>query len=235
MSLKRSILTTVLVGTIAVLLSTVTVRAGTFTFGPDSIVGNTTLDGTQFQLVTTTVVGGVRFTISNFTVEGVDGSSDPIEIFIDRLYWNNEAGLLSGFDSSAVDSISGDDFTTDGVSPANLPGWREIGFNTDFAVQATVGGQFGSGIGAGESASFVFTLAGVATLDDVDAALSNGDLRVGIFVQGINYHYVIPDEDGEYNDSDSFVTTVPEPSTLILLLSSAGFLVGAARFRRKLK
>ena len=69
-------------------------------------------------------------------------------------------------------------------------------------------------------------------LADVDDLLLNGEL-LGIFVQGIDYHYAILDEDGEYGDSDSFVTSVPEPSTLILLLSSMGLLAGAARFRKK--
>ena len=224
MSLKRSILTTVLLGTIAVLSSTVMVRAGTFSFSMNSIDGNTMLDGTQFQLSTLMFAPGqVEFTISN--------QFGFFEAFIGQIYWDDDANVLLSLDP--INADPGINFS-EGATPPDLPGGNNIGFFADFGVGAESPAPT-NGINPGEEASFVFILVGGMTFADVNTALGNGDLRVGIHVQGIHSDYLIPDEFGEYNeDSDSFVT-VPEPSTLILLLSSAGFLAGAAGFWRKLK
>ena len=221
MNLKRSILTTVLLGTIAVLSSTVTVRADSVhLFNTNSIDLNTTLAGIQFQVSTssTGTLGEVRFTITNL---------GPVDSFIGQIYWDDNVAPL-GVLSLLVDADAG--FGIDLASPGNLPGGENVSFFADFSVDANPPPSI-NGLSPTDSGDFVFTLVAGMTIADVDAALWNGDLRVGIHVQGIDPSLVVWERD----DSDSYVTTVPEPSTLILLLSSAGFLAGAAGFWRKLK
>lgn len=221
MTQKRSILTAVLLGTVAVLMSTVAVRADavfTFDFDINSIEGDTDLPGSQFQLEIFEVTGGlgeVEFKISNLDQEGA------IESSIYRIYWDDYASVLDML------VYADPDFGLDSANPNNLRGGVNVGFSADFGVDVEHGRDFqDKAIGVGESASFIFTLDGIYFADVLEA-LVNGDLRVGIDVGGIG---------NGGRDSDSFVnapSSVPEPSTLILLLSGTTLLAGAARFRKK--
>ena len=107
-----------------------------------------------------------------------------------------------------------------------MPGQVNVGFTTDFAVGVLKDpSKQENAIGVGEMAFFTF----LGDFDPVHAALHGGTLRLGIHVQSIGI-----EEEG----SAAFVTHgpyngVPEPSTFILLLSSAGLFIGAATFRKK--
>lgn len=82
----------------------------------------------------------------------------------------------------------------------NLPQGRNIFFSADFALTA-VPNSPDTGINVKETGAFLFN----GDFNSVRLAMNQGDLRIGLHV--LNY--------GEY--SDSYVNSVPEPATMLLL------------------
>jgi hypothetical protein len=129
------------------------------------------------------------------------------------------AGLID-----ADDGIGGDpgvDFSP-GASPPDLPGAN----NVSPAFQTTAGFSADSdppaqpnGVNSGQMLGIVFDLQGGGTFADILAELTNGDLRIGLHVQGFTG-----------GGSESFVNNpIPEPTTALLFgLGLAGL---AARRR----
>lgn len=109
-----------------------------------------------------------------------------------------------------------------GANPANLPGGNNLTpvFTANFSGQSknqppTI---ITNGINhSTDSVDFNFLLKTSKTFSNVVDGLSSGSLRVGIHVQGI------PISDG--TASDSFVGTIPEPATIVLLCLG-GLLLG---------
>jgi len=98
----------------------------------------------------------------------------------------------------------------------NIPGSNNIGFMTTYGFTADPPPTT-TGIDPGEQ--FVLSFSNT-TVASAIKAINSGELRIGLHVQQI----------GENDGSASFVTTVPEPSSM-LLIGLAGF-VGLLRRRR---
>lgn len=106
---------------------------------------------------------------------------------------------------ASIGNSPGVSFTSQNVSPNNLPGGNGIftAFESDLALGATSPSSK-NGINPGESLELIMNYN--SSYDIIDA-LANANLRVGLHVISL----------GPY--SESFVNVVPEPATLPLLLS----------------
>ena len=98
-----------------------------------------------------------------------------------------------------------------------VPDAKKLGWLAAFADSPTQP----NGVNPGEELEILFDLEDSLTLDGIVAAMLDGDLRIGIHVQGF-----------ASGGSETFVTTspVPEPATMLLLGSG---LIGLAAFGRK--
>ena len=152
------------------------------------------------QLNVDTASGGpliVDFTVTN---EG------PLSSVIANVYWDDNAGVLDGFESLPSN------WGTPGA-PGDLPS-APVGFVDDYNADADNPKPV-EGVDVAEDVVFGFYLKPGKTADDVHTALHDGSLVIGLHV--ISY--------GPY--SESFVTyggpQVPEPPALVLLLVVAWF------------
>jgi hypothetical protein len=107
-----------------------------------------------------------------------------------------------------------------------LPGGNTISFDEDFSAGANAPAPM-NGWEAGESGTFLFSVDAGVMFSDIQNALADGSLRIGL-------HVIETGEDNQF--SDTFVTdgdmpVIPEPATVSLLLM--GLAGGAiSRFRR---
>jgi hypothetical protein len=150
-------------------------------------------------------------------------NAGPADSSITAVYFDDDAGALLAI-ASILDG-TGVDFEA-GANPPNLP----AGNNADPDFDNTGGLAADSepptqpnGVNPGEELTIVASLADGFTFADVEAALSDKSLRIGIHVQGF-----------ATEGSESFVndgTVVPEPSLGLLLVAPALALVRRARQR----
>ena len=183
----------------------------------DNIAGDCAIGEAQLTVEVTDLGGGqVLFDFMN---------SGPSDSSITDVYFDD--GSLLGISSliDADDGVGGDpgvDFTGMGANPPNLPSANDAsppfvataGFLADSDPPAQP-----NGVNPGEMLGIIFDLQIGSTFADVLAELENGDLRIGIHVQGFGT-----------GGSESFVNDpIPEPGTVLLLgLGLAGL---AARRR----
>ncbi|MCG3198275.1 MAG: hypothetical protein GHCLOJNM_02770 [bacterium] len=142
-------------------------------------------------------------------------NGNPAETFL------NLAGLIDRDDG--VGGHNGVDFTPPAV-PSNLPGGSAVGFQVTTGFSADSDSPIQArGVNPGEWLGVVFNLLSGKTFADVLADIADGDLRIGIHVQGFRN-----------GGSESFVNNgvVPEPATVGLL--AAGLLSLAAGRRRRI-
>jgi hypothetical protein len=171
---------------------------------------------------------------ANLSIDVVDAGGGQVQIivnnnnpdsFITGVYFDGIDGLLTGVPAALpgepddlINLIEDGKLVSD-PSKADVPQGTEIGFDADLAYLAVKGDGIkkkDAGIDYGESATFLFD----ADFEDVVAALTSGDLKVAVHVQGI----------GEDDGSDSYATSIPESATMLLL--GAG-LIGIAGLGRK--
>lgn len=154
----------------------------------------------------------VRFLFSN---------SGPDALFISDIYFDNgEPGsTLASID--ALEEMMGVDFQTPIPGMGDLPGGNTIGFNTTTNLETNNAPGSANGIDPGEMLGVLINLVMGQTFADVLSELANGDLRIGIHVQGF-----LP------NGSESFVNTpVPVPAAIWFLGTGLLALAGVSRKR----
>ena len=144
-------------------------------------------------------------------------NQSTIKSSIASIYFDDDAALLS-----TVEAIVGAGTSFEGdASPGNLPGgrtlWPAFIASEQFSFSA-LSPPPKNGINPGEETVFRFGLSGSAGIDDVESALGNGMLRIGVHV------IALPD------GSSVSAVNVPLPAT--------GFLFGFGTvllrtFRRK--
>jgi hypothetical protein len=185
----------------------------TYGFGcvTNSIAADCNAGQAQLSVDVTDPGGGtIAFTFHN---------AGPAASSITDVYWD-DGTLLSIF---VITNTAGQVEFSAGATPPDLPG----GNNASPAFQTTAGLSADSdapvqpnGVNPGESLTVTFVLIGGQTFADAITALGNGNLRVGIHVQGF-----------ATGGSESFVNTpIPEPGTLALV--AGGVLALAVKRRR---
>jgi hypothetical protein len=187
------------------------------TLGFDCITGNVAGDCVigEAQLsvdVTDAGLDQVLFTFHN---------SGPNDSSIADVYFDD--GTLLGI-ASIDNSDTGVDFAT-GASPPNLPGANNA--SPPFVTTAGLSADSNppvqpNGVNPGESLGITFGLQSGGSFADVLAELANGELRIGIHVQG----YASGGSEGFVNNP------VPVPAAVWLFGSGLIGLVGVARRKR---
>ena len=141
-----------------------------------------------------------------------------LEAFIADVYFMD--GTLLGI-SSIDNSDTGVQFS-EGANPGHLPG-----YNATASFSADNDPGAGNGVQAGEYLGITFDLLEGVTFADAVAALSTGDLVVGIHAQGLGAGL-----DDRYSESMINVSPVPVPAAAWLFGLGLLGLVGVARRRR---
>jgi len=165
--------------------------------------------------------GGALFTFRNEV--GIDEAGNDvggIESSIMAIYF--DYGSDSNFFSTVeISAQSGTSFS-DGATPPKLPyGGAAVGFEVDYSADADPGGVgVTNGVDSAlDSISFLGTF-GSGSFSALLSALSTGDFRIGLHVQGIT---------GNDGFSDSYVNTVPVPAAAWLFGSALLGLIAARR------
>ncbi|WP_375201070.1 VPLPA-CTERM sorting domain-containing protein [Hyphococcus sp.] len=192
--------------------------AGAVTVGFDRITSNSPADAAG-QLSADITDNGTGVLISFAVAAGSNPGANITEI-----YFSDVSGLFSGMPS--IDSQSaGVSFEADGsVTPGELPGANNAtpGFVTTAGLVAEASGNNATGLTVGETLVLALTYAGGMDFSDVLAALSGGQLRIGLHVRSLL--------EGE---SDAFVSTppseVPLPAAAWLMIAGLGGLGFAGR------
>lgn len=203
--------------------------ASAVTFGFDCISGgsNTACGVGEAQLfvdVTDSGGGTVTFTLRNVGPT----TSSVANVYLDFPF---------EFGSSSLSSSTGVKFNKGG-NPKKLPGGNTVGFVSDLRFTAK-NPKPKNGVNPGESLTIVLTLAGGKTFADVVSAITDGTLRIGVHLIGVE----VPgctrtrDDGGCKTDAGSASLVndphaVPEPAALALLGSAA--LLGVAIVRRRI-
>ena len=215
----RTIIGSLILGSCLVLMTS---QASAVTVGFTKITnnGNTNVASQLSVDVTAGASGTVNFKFFNNVNVGTASS-------ITDIYFDD--GTLLAI-ASITDSGGGVAFAAP-ASPGNLPGGNNAspafvttaGFSADSDAPVSANGVNA----ATEWVKINFTLQGGQTFADTIAALTNGNLRIGLHVQAI----------GATNGSDSFVNKpVPEPTTLLLsAIGLAGVVGYTLRRQRKAK
>ncbi len=215
-----------LVSTLSLALGVLSVgSAHAVSMGFDNISANNAVDaaiGEAQLFVDVTDPGGNQVLVTFF-------NTGPAASSITDIYFDDGDLLGSASLIDADDGIGGDpdvDFT-EFANPRNLPSannasppFVSAGFSADSDPPVQL-----NGVNLGESLGILFDLTDtpVGTFANVIAQLTNGDLRIGIRVQGF-------DSEG----SESFVNTpIPEPHAAVLF--AVGALVVGTATRRGLQ
>lgn len=132
---------------------------------------------------------------------------------IRNIYIEDTGGLFSAMDFSAAFTPIGPtpvSFSSP-ANPAKPPGVAS--FTSTFSFDADSPMPQNNAVNNGETAAFVATYSGGVSFGNVEQALVNGTLRVGLHMQGL---------DPNGMQSDSYVSqpaddpTIPEPDTTLL-------------------
>jgi hypothetical protein len=211
-------------GVLAVLflsLSGTALYADPITYGFENVTANSVANATAgeaqlFVEVTAGAGGTVVFTFRNV---------GPVASSITDIYFDDNS-VPSLLGTMTITNGPNVDFSV-GASPGDLPGGGAVGFSatTGLTADSTPPSQ-PNGVNPGEWVTLTFTLQNGQTFTDAVTALANGDLRLGIHVQGFMN-----------GGSESFVNndlaSTPEPGSLVLLGTGLAGLVYWKTRKRK--
>jgi hypothetical protein len=168
-------------------------------FGFSCVTNNNATDcatlEAQLQLTVTAGAGN--------TVDFLFNNTGPLASSITDVYFDDTVPALLGTPGTITES-AGVSFSAN-CSPGNLPGGDSIGFVTSYCADSDSPVQ-PMGVNPGEWLKISYTLQAGAVFDRVIDALNNSAYRVGVHVQGFSS-----------GGSESAITGVPEPSSLLLL------------------
>jgi hypothetical protein len=201
------------------------VNAVQVTYNFDNITSNNAGDATigETQLSMIVKEDGAEKVLFTFINSGSAASSVTNICFDDVVPFDLNYNSLSQGD--------GVKFIVDDAKNSVLPGGNgnPLNFTVDY-VYSAVSPRPKNGINPGEQLSIVFNYANGSNFGSIISNLDNRNIRVGVHVQAF-----------ESAGSESFIniphtpppTSVPEPSSISLMLLGFSILGGAAFFRRK--
>lgn len=172
----------------------------------------------QLGMTLTQELGYVTFLFTN---------AGPLASSITDIYfdWLNPADT---YEQGTISNSSGVSFDW-GATPPNLPSGTNLDpdFTANLAADSNSGrpGRMANGVNPGESVSFRFATESTSTAAD----LANGNLRVGLHVQG----FYGGGSESYVNRSTNIVAPVPEPEAYALMLAGLGVVGAVARRKRK--
>lgn len=216
--MKRRNISMMLVFVIVGLMLAVSVQAGPtlgFVGVTNNLVSDVMIGEAQMSVTVDDLGSGqVGFLFAN---NGPDASS------ICDIYFNGE--ILDSIDL-LIPSGSGVAFSP-GAKPGNLPGGKPIGFSAHLSANSDKPVQ-PNGVSPGESLNVIANLSMDYAYEELLAAVENGDLRIGIHVQGFA-------SDG----SESFLNNgsgppppvIPVPGAILLAGLGTTLVVGSRRAR----
>ena len=157
-------------------------------------------------------------------------NAGPVTSFISDIYFDNDSGTGIGVtlaNIASLDESTGVDFGFPAGGMENFPGGNTVGFDTtpSLSAQNEPGSENGIQNTGNEMLGILLNLQMGRDFSDVLAELANGNLRVGIHVQGF------PDSGNNGRTSESFVNA-PVPIPAAVWLMGAG-LIGLIGFGRK--
>ncbi len=204
-------------------VSSASVFAGTFEF----IDTTSEVPGSTFTLTITPTTPGTFNAILSVDTTGANSPGTFINYFTLHLTAGSTRPLVTPINlPTNWKAIGSGEPDVDVLKRKGFPQNNWVGFHTDGIVvngAVDITGGVELLIGGGELWDFDFTLAPGSILNE------SPSIQVGYF--GGSY-----DGRGRYKIKFTQMSqSVPEPSTLILLLSGTGILAGAAGFRRKMK
>ena len=200
-----------LIGTALLFLLVWTPGASAVPYAFTNITNNNASDAEigEAQLILDVTANGsqILFAFSN---------TGPAASSITDIYFDDDVPLIS---FPQFITSPGVVFTV-GAAPPNLPGGNDplYHFSSNYDYDSSSPIQ-PNGVNPGESLGILFNYNNPNNFNAILAALDDGTMRVGLHVQGF-----------ATGGSESFINTVPEPATLLLL--GCG-LVGLAGFGRR--
>ncbi len=179
--------------------------------------GSVTLSGTEWTL--------------SYSVAGSENGTDTLRVRLegDTANYTDTGTFISEVALKFDGSIIGDIELTGAPAGTTLDYWAY--------VPGGMNGKGCSGKGGGWGC-FSFTETGLVFGADVGGIVSwefEVDVAEGTLLSGLEFKVHYLNSDGSKNGVHGDHVPVPEPSTLILLLSGTGLLAGAARFRKNYK
>lgn len=166
--------------------------------------GNCAVGDAQLSVEITDIGGGQ--VLLEFMNSGPADSSIA-DVYLDDAVPGTIMSVADLIDADQNGGDPGVDFSM-GATPPNLPGGNAVGFSATTGLTADSDPPVQpNGVNPGETLGVIFNLNLGSTFADVLADLTDGDLRIGIHVQGFSN-----------GGSESFVNVpVPEPSAALLI------------------
>lgn len=159
----------------------------------------------------------VKFLFTNIPKD-ININLDPC--FIAQIYFDDRTDLFTNINSMQFFTAEGVGFSVGSVNPSNLPGANLV--SPEFVSDFSVGSNSPSptwGVNNGDALGVIFELSEGKTFTDVENALIENALRIGLHVQGFNGGY------SEGFISGTSKVLVPEPMTLISVGLGSAFLI----------
>lgn len=160
----------------------------------------------------TLVVTDLGDGVAQFEIE----RGETYDGFIRNVYFEDQSGLL-GTITFEKDFSSSNVKMLEGSAPARPPGISD--FTTVASFSAAKPAPPKNSIGKGDSGTFLVEYSG--TFEELEAALFSGEIRVAVHMQGL------------VNGESDTLATIPEPSSLLLMIAGGAVFLRRSRARPK--